>query len=157
MANPVATTNRAGYDQALVWAQQNLSAGVDSEVLVNGLMKQGWPEYDARMVLDNALNRPAMPPIPVTRPANLARPGLSPGVMSYASAKPDGQQAYRSAMKAAYFKRMMIGAAWFSVGVVVTVGSMAASANGGTYLLFWGPIIFGGYRMVTGFIGWVSN
>jgi hypothetical protein len=164
MANPVATINRSGHELALSWAQQNLSAGVDSEVLVNGLLKQGWPEYDARMILDNALTRPTAPPLPVARQVNRgfnSAPNSATGPVSmvnYASARPAGQQAYQTAIKDAHRNRMLIGAGIFGIGIVITIVSLAASAStGGTYFLCYGPIIVGGYRMVTGFIGWVSN
>jgi hypothetical protein len=121
--------------------------------LVNGLMKQGWPELDARNVLDAALSGPTPPPMPLTRPTT-----AKPAVMNYASPRPAaGKRAYSGPDKSVHLQRMLIGGALFSIGLIITVVTLAAASSGGTYVLCWGPIIFGGYRMVTGFIGWISS
>jgi hypothetical protein len=46
-------------------------------------------------------------------------------------------------MREAGRRQVMIGLAIAGVGLVVTVASYSASSGGGTYLVFWGAIIFG--------------
>ncbi len=151
MANPVVSANRAGHDQALIWAKKNLAGGVDAETLVSGLMKQGWPEYDARLILDHAMSGPALIPAPVQQRIQ------QPGVINYASPRPAVRRPVVTD-KSVHVQRMAIGGLLLTVGLVITVVSFtAASSTGGTYLLCWGPILFGGIRLITGFIGYVSN
>jgi hypothetical protein len=40
------------------------------------------------------------------------------------------------------------GAIWFAVGLAVTV--ISANAGGSTYLVFWGPMVFGGWMVIKG-------
>jgi hypothetical protein len=41
-------------------------------------------------------------------------------------------------------KNMTVGALWCVGGLVVTIGTLAAASDrGGTYLIAWGPVIFG--------------
>jgi hypothetical protein len=57
-------------------------------------------------------------------------------------------------------RQMLIGAAMFVVGVIITVGSYsmaASSAGGGRYLITYGPIIFGAIRFVQGGVGWLGE
>jgi hypothetical protein len=49
------------------------------------------------------------------------------------------------------FNNVLIGGAIFLIGIVVTVGSYSAvSHSGGSYLIAWGAILFGGIRLVKG-------
>ena len=46
---------------------------------------------------------------------------------------------------------LAIGAALFGVGLLVTVGTYgSASSSGGTYIVAWGPMVFGVIRIVRG-------
>ena len=46
---------------------------------------------------------------------------------------------------------IMVGALWCFGGLIITIGSYAAVAErGGTYLLCWGPVIFGGIQLLRG-------
>ncbi len=54
------------------------------------------------------------------------------------------------ATKAAGRKNMLYGALWLIGGIVVTVVSYSAASGGGTYLITWGAIIFGGFQFVQG-------
>jgi hypothetical protein len=45
------------------------------------------------------------------------------------------------------------GALWFGGGLLVTVGSYSMASNGGgSYLMCWGAIIFGGYQLLKGMV-----
>lgn len=51
--------------------------------------------------------------------------------------------------------QMMIGLCWCVGGVIVTIGSYMAAANGtgsGSYVVAWGAIIFGGFRFMQGLV-----
>jgi hypothetical protein len=41
-----------------------------------------------------------------------------------------------------------IGAIWFVIGVAVTAGT--ASAGGSFYVVYWGPMVFGGWMVIKG-------
>jgi hypothetical protein len=45
---------------------------------------------------------------------------------------------------------IVLGGLLVGVGLVITVGTYAAAANGGTYVVAFGPIIFGGIRLLKG-------
>ena len=52
---------------------------------------------------------------------------------------------------------MLVGGAFFVVGLVVTIGSYAAASNaGGTYYLCWGAIIFGAIQFIQGLIQFLT-
>jgi hypothetical protein len=48
-------------------------------------------------------------------------------------------------------KNMNQGAVWFLGGVVVTIATYALASGGGTYVVAWGAIIFGGIQFVRGY------
>ncbi len=58
------------------------------------------------------------------------------------------------AMRSAGLKNMGIGALFCIGGIVATVVtySMAADSGGGTYIIAWGPAIFGGFQFFRGLI-----
>ena len=49
---------------------------------------------------------------------------------------------------------MVVGAIWCGVGVLITVVTYSAASGpeGGSYLLMWGPIIFGGIQFMRGLL-----
>jgi hypothetical protein len=52
---------------------------------------------------------------------------------------------------------MLVGGAFFVVGLIVTIGSYsAASSGGGTYYLCWGAIIFGAIQFIQGLIQFLT-
>ncbi len=52
---------------------------------------------------------------------------------------------------------MLVGGAFFVVGLIVTIGSYsAATSGGGTYYLCWGAIIFGLIQFIQGFIQYLT-
>jgi len=58
--------------------------------------------------------------------------------------------------RAVAVRNMRNGAVWFILGVVVTVGTMTIASNGGTYVVAWGAIIFGGIQFVQGLFQYFS-
>ncbi|MER5756550.1 hypothetical protein [Streptomyces sp. NPDC002088] len=44
------------------------------------------------------------------------------------------------------------GAAWLIGGVLITVVTYAQAQGGGVYLVAWGPVVYGIYRIVTGLL-----
>lgn len=54
-------------------------------------------------------------------------------------------------------KNMLYGALWFIGGVVVTVGTLSAASGGGTYIVAWGAILFGGIQFVQGLIQFLTT
>jgi hypothetical protein len=61
-------------------------------------------------------------------------------------AVPDATEALRDAAN----KDMLVGALWCGGGILVTVITYSAASGGGTYVVAWGAIIFGGIRFVRG-------
>jgi hypothetical protein len=56
-------------------------------------------------------------------------------------------------------RMMLAGAFWCVAGVVVTAltYSVAASAGGGSFLVAWGAIVYGGIQIVRGFVEFVKS
>ena len=146
----VATISKDQSAKARAWVRGHLDSGVNPERIVAGLMKKGWPEYDARMVLDSVLSDHAPPMV-----APVAKPQVAKPVVSYARPKMPAQKVKGDS--GPHVQRMVIGAVMLIIGLAITFGTMSMASNGGTYLLCWGPIIFGFIRLVTGFIGWVGS
>ena len=47
---------------------------------------------------------------------------------------------------------MLVGGAWCLGGIVITAATYSSVAqSGGTYLICWGPVLFGGFRFLKGF------
>ncbi len=47
-------------------------------------------------------------------------------------------------------KDLLYGALWALGGLVATVATYAAASDGGTYVAFYGAVIYGGYRFLKG-------
>jgi hypothetical protein len=158
MTTETTATDRSA--QALAWAKGHLANGIGPERLVEGLMKQGWPEYDARVVLDTALTTTAAPTSATTPPPIPGRTQVTANRAQQQTANYATPPRQSNADTSRHVRQMGIGALLLLVGLVITVGTFAAAStgrSGGTYLLCWGPIIFGGIRLVTGFFGWISS
>ena len=65
-------------------------------------------------------------------------------------------QELRAAARQAAKIEMVKGALWFAVGAAISGITYAAAAPGGRYLLFWGPIAYGGYRLVRAIYFWLN-
>jgi hypothetical protein len=53
-------------------------------------------------------------------------------------------------------KKICIGAAWAIGGGIVTAATYSAASDGGTYMIFWGAIIFGIWDILKG-LYWLAN
>ncbi|WP_020471308.1 hypothetical protein [Zavarzinella formosa] len=45
---------------------------------------------------------------------------------------------------------MLYGALWCGGGIIVTLGTLAMAAGGGSYVVAWGAIIFGAIQFFRG-------
>ncbi len=55
-------------------------------------------------------------------------------------------------------KNMLYGALWCIGGIVVTIATYSAAASGGgTYVVAWGAIIFGGIQFIRGLFQYMSH
>jgi hypothetical protein len=50
-----------------------------------------------------------------------------------------------------------IGGAWCAGGIAVTAYTYSAASGGGTYVVAWGAIIFGGWQFVKGLIAFLER
>lgn len=50
-------------------------------------------------------------------------------------------------------RNMIVGGAWCAGGTAVTIITYAAASGGGTYVVAWGAIVFGGWRFLKGLAG----
>ena len=97
-------------------------------------------------------------PTPAPTP-NAAPRDLAPGAARSSSARPGGDP-YRSALRAAAIKNMGIGGLFFVGGSAVTVFSYEAATenpHGGSYVMAWGAILFGGIQLVKGIIQFTKS
>ncbi|APV45006.1 zinc-ribbon domain-containing protein [Dehalogenimonas formicexedens] len=63
---------------------------------------------------------------------------------------------YAQAMVKASIKKMITGALWAIGGGIVTALTYSSAGDGGTYVVFWGAIIFGIYDILRGLFGWIK-
>jgi hypothetical protein len=50
-------------------------------------------------------------------------------------------------------RNVIIGGIICIVGIVITVGTYSAAADGGSYTIAWGAILFGGIQFFRGLVG----
>jgi hypothetical protein len=60
-------------------------------------------------------------------------------------------------MAAAYSRKMLYGVLWVAGGIIATTMSMDAASDGGVYFIFWGAVVFGGWDILRGFVGWLEH
>jgi hypothetical protein len=60
-------------------------------------------------------------------------------------------------LKADYIRDFVIGAIAITIGGGITAATYASADPGGTYLVFWGPVLYGGYRVVVGLVKWLGS
>lgn len=80
----------------------------------------------------------------------LIEQGLSPEAA--ATVVGNLKQAKAQAAKEASRKNMLYGALWCVGGIVVTVLTYQAAAGGGSFVVAWGAILFGGIQFVRGLV-----
>ena len=49
---------------------------------------------------------------------------------------------------------MGFGVAWFVAGLLITLitYSNASGSSGGVYVVAWGPMLYGAYRLISGYL-----
>ena len=66
----------------------------------------------------------------------------------------DAAQAARGAARAK--RNMIVGGAWCGGGIAVTAITYMNASGGGTYVVTWGAIIFGGYQFLKGLLAYMN-
>lgn len=105
-----------------------LAEGKKPDVVVNELVKRGWPKEDAGAFVQK----------------------VARALAEYRQA-PEARQMLASR----YARHMLYGALWAIGGTVVTVWTYTAAASGGTYVVAWGAIAFGIFDFFRGLFGWL--
>jgi hypothetical protein len=113
------------------------------------------PAPAAPVDLNDVFRRPAAanpgsPPIGAAiakraRPVSMPQPWTDPSGDAYA------RSIYESERRAARSKNITLGLILLVVGIVVTAATYdSASRQGGTYIIAWGPMVFGAIRLFKG-------
>jgi len=108
---------------------ETLQFGGGEEEAVQDLMKQGWPEANARNLV-----------------------GMVKRSIEKLEVTPEGQKKLANT----YARHMLYGILWAVGGTVVTVLTYAAAIGGGTYIIAWGAIAFGIFDFFRGLIGYLK-
>lgn len=94
----------------------------------------------------------AEPPPPPTLADEVAR------VEADQRAKVEHDWAVARAAREAATRNIWFGGLICAVGIVVTVVSYSAAAEGGgRYVVAWGAVVFGGFRFIRGLVGLLSS
>lgn len=78
----------------------------------------------------------------------LVEKGLEPEVA--ATIVTEIAEVHRKAKKEAGKRNMMWGAGIAVLGIIVTAATYSAASGGGSYVVAWGAIVFGGFRFFRG-------
>ena len=68
------------------------------------------------------------------------------------NAAPAGYSPQNASAVAKANKDMVVGGIWFFGGLLVTVLTYGAASGGGSYVIAWGAIIFGGIQLFRGLV-----
>ena len=78
----------------------------------------------------------------------LIKSGLTPADADYVINELNNY--YKQEERKAGKKNMLYGALWCIGGIIVTVMTYQAAAGGGTYVVAWGAILYGGIQFIKG-------
>ena len=98
---------------------------------------------------------PGYPPIGAAI-ASRARPVSAPPPFNGPSGDGFAQSIYESERQAARSRNITIGLIMLVIGIIITAvtyDSASSSPNGGTYIVAWGPMVFGAIRLFKGLAG----
>lgn len=125
-------------DATTAYITEQLRGGVAPQAIVSALIAAGWTRGEAdaavashtRVVpqtLQSAANTFSFPRQPAASPRN----------------------------NSAAFRHMIVGGLWCGGGIAITAITYALADNngGGTYVVAWGAIIFGGIQFLRGLFG----
>jgi len=107
-----------------------LADGTSEAEVARTLTEQGWSEEQATKLVA----------------------GIARALESYRQSPPG-----RRALAERHRKRMMRGLLWTVAGIAITVITHSAASSSGTYLIFWGAILFGVIDFLAGLVGWLRN
>jgi hypothetical protein len=129
MSEEASATDRQAIRELSQAVARELARGVNRNTIIQKLIKQGWADDAAHQIVSQ----------------------VEEAVNNYRES-PEARQA----MARAYARHMLYGALWAIGGITVTVLTLAFAANGGTYVVAWGAIIFGIVDFFRGLFGWLK-
>jgi len=131
MSDAPTPEQQAEIDQLAQAVATDLANGIAPGKIADGLMKRGLEPDAARNFVA----------------------GVADALAQY-RASPEGRQILADK----FAKHMGMGALWCVGGAVVTALTYsAASDTGGTYVVAWGAIVFGGVEFLYGLGGWMRT
>ena len=98
---------------------------------------------------------PGYPPIGAAI-AQRARPVSAPPPFNGPSGDGFAQSIYESERQSARSKNITVGLIMLVIGIIITAvtyDSASSSPSGGTYIVAWGPLVFGAIRLFKGLAG----
>jgi len=129
MSNELTAERRQAIHALTKSVARDLAHGIKSQAIVQQLVKRNWTEEAAEQFVSQ----------------------VERAVTDYRET-PEARQA----LAKAYARHMLYGFLWTAGGITVTVATLALSANGGTYIVAWGAIIFGIVDFFRGLFGWLK-
>ena len=130
------------FAKAYALAADLRDAGTPTERIQQELLQAGYPSETVTVILNDLCGTGTKPT--TGRRARRSTPALAqPAVV-------DLQRQAAVAGKESGRHKILVGALWFGSGAAVTLLTCAASANGGVYLLAWGPMIYGAIQFFRG-------
>ena len=129
MSNELTAERRQAIQALTKAVARDLARGVKSSAIVQQLVKRNWTEEAAEQFVSQ----------------------VEKAVTEYRET-PEARQA----LAKAYARHMLYGILWAAGGITVTVAALTLSANGGTYIVAWGAIIFGIVDFFRGLSGWMK-
>jgi hypothetical protein len=118
--------DEAQTEQVMAWVDDELRQGKAKKAIVQELVRNGWPEDNARQVVREVV---------AGKKAAGSAGGLL-GLLVIAGESPAGDFA--------------VGAVALAIGVLATAGTYAAAAPGEAYIIWFGPVVFGLFRVLRG-------
>jgi hypothetical protein len=116
-------------DKLREMAAQSLASGRSPDRVLKDLEKAGLPPHLAASVRDEMA-----------------------GAVAQAAQDPE----VRRTLASKYARHMLYGVLWTVGGTVATVLGYQAASDGGTYMIFWGAIVFGIIDFARGLAGWAK-
>ncbi len=153
--NGLSASDESDIRQWQAWTNAEVASGQTPAAVRTALISHGWADADADRLLAGVPQQPQQP-----------WPGSSaaqPATLSYQSpqAAADAEQwrhdAGRSAARDAASKNMLIGGLWCGGGLIVTIATYSAASGGGSYVVAWGAILFGGIQFMRGLGGYFAD
>ena len=83
----------------------------------------------------------------------LERVGLPTASQNNADGEPVVDSDLGAAARVAANRNMFVGGLWCVGGIVVTALTYSAASGGGSYVVAWGAIVFGGIQFCRGLLG----